>query len=559
MDSIERFKKHKKTQERIEHRRGLSLAADQNLVQHYLESEVDFNSIKNSTEKLNRIYERQTNIDVTDKDVNDLLQKMKNDFNQEHFKSLVSACKKDVISAIVIPFGLGRVISKFDKNGGNVTTTRNFEQGVTATPEDTERYSEWTKSNTEFNREPYDYDIKVDKEGCPIKNKNGDFKKTQFNSTKKKDIFKKMEDNSSVIDGYTGKELGLKNKDKIDSHKSIHLEHITSVKEIEISSKNHLFAKGETPEERQSDRVGLARNDNNLTLIEGSVNNSKGCEDLQEWVKKKGDHYDVKPELIEREYKKSKNFLEDESLKRQVKKQGTETAITGATEGVKMGRQQALGIILYEFFDAVFDELHDVYKNGFSTESSGDRFLHIVKERLSRIVNRIVSRWKDAGTSFADGFISGFLSNLVTVVINMFIRTGTRIVRIIREGFFSLMKAMKMICFPPEGMTIAQAAHEASKLIAAGLVVTGGIAIEQYIDTMIKTMPMLEPFADILTSILIGGLTGLATTLIVYAIDKIDFFKVNDDEKHVFIMNKLEASLENLFVEGDVLIAEMAF
>jgi hypothetical protein len=116
-----------------------------------------------------------------------------------------------------------------------------------------------------------------------------------------------------------------------------------------------------------------------------------------------------------------------------------------------------------------------------------------------------------------------------------------------------------MLCFPPEGMTIAQAAHEASKLIAAGLVVIGGIAVEQHIDNMIKAAPWLEPFADILTTVLVGGLTGLATTFIVYAIDKIDIFKVNAHERHEFVMGRLETSLDKMFAEGDALVSELAY
>jgi hypothetical protein len=46
---------------------------------------------------------------------------------------------------------------------------------------------------------------------------------------------------------------------------------------------------------------------------------------------------------------------------------------------------------------------------------------------------------------------------------------------------------------------------------------------------------------------------------VIYAIDKIDIFKVNDSQKHDFIMHKLETSMENMSAEADVLIAEMAF
>ena len=104
-----------------------------------------------------------------------------------------------------------------------------------------------------------------------------------------------------------------------------------------------------------------------------------------------------------------------------------------------------------------------------------------------------------------------------------------------------------------------EAAHEASKLIAAGLTVVGGIAAEQNIDTMIKGFPVLEPFADLITTVLAGGLTGLATALIVYAIDRMDFFNVEKKKNHALVMGRLEANMEKMFAEGEALISDMSF
>ena len=568
MNTTERFLRHKRVLKQVNDRHGLSLVADQRLVKKFLDSDVDLTAIHDFDKEFNRKYDLTFNTEVTDREANELLGVLRKDFDDQRFDELIASCKKDILSSIVGPFGLGFIVSKFDINGGNVTTLHNFEQGVTATSEDAKRFSEWENSTTgPLNREPYDYDTKPNRFGQPVVNEYGKIKKTQFNSTKKKELFKKMGEGEPVTDGYTGKQLGTKINNNINKEAEIDLEHITSVKEIETESGNHLFAKGNSSEERQLDRVSLARNDNNLTLTQGSLNSSKGDKDLREWASgpnrknpsmTNAEFYDANPELIEKEYRKSKDFLKNESQKRQIKKQSRETLVTGAKEGLKMGTQQALGLVFCEFFSATFDEIQDVYKNGFAGGFEDAQFLHILKKRLFRIAKRIAARWKDACKAFSDGFISGFLSNLVTVIINMFVRTGKRMVRIIREGFFSLLRAVKMICLPPEGLSLAEAAHEASKLIAAGLVVVGGIAVEQHIDNMIKAAPVVEPFAEIITTILVGGLTGLATTFIVYAIDKIDLFKVNDEEKHEFVMSRLETSLDQMFLKGDAVISELS-
>jgi hypothetical protein len=568
MGYVERFKKRKQLIKNIEKRNNFSIAADQEILKLFNNSKIDFDLINNIEHELNEKYDFNCDTDVSDEEADELLSILEKEFDTKKFDNLLKSCKKDILSSIIGPFGLGFLVAKLDKNGGNVTTNHNFEQGVTATKEDAVRYSEWMKSKSKFNRDPYDYDPKLNRYGEIVTNKNGEQVKVQFNSTKKKEIYNNKKDGDKIVDGYTGKTLGVKENNQIKKDAQIDLEHITSVKGIEVDSKNHLFAEGSNTEARQKDRVDLARNDNNLTLIEGSMNSSKGDKDLKLWAEKQNskdpsktnaEYYEIDPELINKEYKKSKKLIKHHQISRQFKKQGKEILTTGSKEGLKMGTQQALGLVLFEFFDAAFDELQDIYKNSFDNGFEDKTFFIIFKERLSRIAQRVAKKWKDACKAFADGFIFGFLSNLVTVIINMFIRTGKRVVRIIREGFFSLLKAIKLICFPPENMTPPQAAHEASKLVAAGIVIVGGIAIEQNIDNMIKTAPLLEPFADLLTTILIGGLTGLSTTFIVYAIDKIDVFKVNDNEKHEIILERLENKLENMFDEGEVLVEKLSF
>lgn len=528
MNSIERFKKQKATLKKIEQRKGISLVADRDLVDNFLASEADSNAIQVYSDRMDEQYNFNPDTKVTDQEVNDLLLILRNDFDNQHFNELVSACKKDVISAIINPFGLGMLVAKLDKNGGNVTTVNNAKQNVYAKEEDKYNRKEYTHSKN---------------------NKGQAFAGQSKNSIGSEFTKSQLSDNGTLIDAYTG---------KVEFAKNTSPDHIVSTSEFH---KNGGFM---LSSERKAD---FATDTNNLASTNRSINQSMSDADKQEWAIQKqnnrettnSEYFDIDNDRLTKNHKRGKETskIHEPDISDKTKYYGKAIAYTGATEATKMGAQQALGLVLYEFFDAAFDEIEEIYQNGFSTSCTDDHFLHVVKERFSRIATRIASRWKDVGTAFAGGFISGLLSNLVTVVINMFVRTGKRMVRMIREGFYSLLRAIKMLYFPPQGMTHTQAAHEASKLIATGLVVIGGIVVEQHIDAMIKAAPMLEPFADVLTSILVGSLTGLATTLVVYTIDKIDFFNVNEHEKHTFIMNKLETNLSTMFAETDLLIADI--
>ncbi|MEI6057256.1 MAG: lactate permease, partial [Lentisphaerota bacterium] len=353
----------------------------------------------------------------------------------------MSECKDKVISSILVPFGLGKIVFQGDKDGGNVTTTNNFEKGIVATKADGKKYDEWLNNVSHFDRKPYEQDF----------------------PDKRKNIFQSSD---KVTDGYTGKELPKDGR--------THLDHITSANEIDTDPRANLF-------QAKDKRVTMANSDKNLTMTDSSLNMSKKDSDLNTWANKPSsddpsktnrEKYGIDKKLMKEKYEQSKSHISKTLAYDQFKKQVPEVLITGASEVAKMGLQQSVGILLSEFFSSVFDEVKDVYKHSFRADFKVEGFFAILGARLKRIAEKVTSKWKDVLTAFKDGAISGFLSNLATTIINMFVTTAKRVVRMIREGFFFLLKAIKMLIFPPKGMTFKQAAHEATKLIGAGLAIT---------------------------------------------------------------------------------------
>lgn len=528
VDSIERFIRRKMAQEQRDSQRGLAVVVDDRLVNEFLHSEVDWNSVQRVHEELDAKYDFEFDVEVSEEEVHELLNVLESEFNDERFRDLLTSCRDDVLAAVVGPFGLGGMVSGGDKDGGNVTTIQNAKQGVYAREQDGYERRDYTGAKNSAGRSF---------EGASKNSVGSEFTRSQLKGDK-------------LRDGYTG---------RIEKGSQTSPDHVVSLSEFHKSGGYMLSS------ERKAD---FATDPENLASIRRDINQSKSDHDAMEWLEKKQsgreqnnkEHYRIDPKRLQEKVEKGRASAKGHlpNTKEKVIYYGKEISTTGAYEGIKKGLQQAIGLVLCEFFKSTFDEIQDIYERGFSDGFDDGRFISVLKERLSRIAARTVAKWQDACEGFRDGFISGFLSNLVTVIINMFVRTGKRIVRIIREGFFSLLRAIKILCFPPEGMTTGQAAHEASKLIAAGLATIGGIAVEQHIDNMIKLAPGLELFADILTTVLIGGLTGLATTFIVYAIDKIDVFKVNEQRRHEVVMGRFETSLNRMFEEGDALVNNLA-
>ena len=245
----------------------------------------------------------------------------------------------------------------------------------------------------------------------------------------------------------------------------------------------------------------------------------------------------------------------DNAIEPQIPK-GLDFAQRAAADGVKTGNrqglQQALALLVSELISAVFAEVKDVFANGWKSGDYNASWLESLKKRLNRIGRYLFDRWKDVAAAFGTGWLSGFLSATITALLNMFVRTSKNMVRIIREGFLSIIKAIKVLLFPPEGMNLRQATHEATKVFTTGLVVTGGILAGEAIAGRL-------PLGDVLGPVLGGLISGLGSLFVVYMLDKLDLFGVNSDERHAFIIGTLEdriadatRKIENIAAESEL-------
>ncbi len=276
----------------------------------------------------------------------------------------------------------------------------------------------------------------------------------------------------------------------------------------------------------------------NHEFTHSSINRSKGEHDLKEFSDKNGAVDKRRTNAAHaRAQKAAEKYVPSDSLDKTlfVTKRAAQD---GVSVGARQGLQQAIGLLMSEFISAIFAEVKDILNNGFKGSQYDITWIEALKVRLNIVKDKLVSKWKDVAAAFAAGSLSGFMSTIITSLLNMFVRTGKNVVRIIREGFMSLTKALKVLMFPPEGMSTKKAAHAAVKVLATGLVVTGGILIGE----SIAASPVMAaiPFSETIIMVLTGLMTGLGSLFVVFMLDKLDLFGVNADERHKFIMGELE-------------------
>lgn len=463
-------------------------------------------------------------------DPDTLLGEIREGLKEKHFEALVDSCKRECLQAVIRPFVVARVLFS-DKEGGNVDTVHNVRMNVFATEQERIRYEE--REAYEIAKDKYKQDKKYRDENAKISKR------------------KCAEKGKKVDDSYTDNQLGLGEDRDLD--------HVVPTSEVHNDAGVYLA---------ELNPIELANNELNLKPTNASINRSKNGDTAKQFAARLRQQSEARKEKIKE--LESLDSLTDKQAKELNKLKKLETVneekllkaddaarkemnssinkayytsnkfigsaiSTGISEGRRMGTQQALGVLMEEFVLAAFDEVKDAWKNGFVARVD-DGFLAALKERLMRVVARVLAKWREALTAFKDGSISGFLSNLVTVIINMFFTTSARLVRVIREGFMSLYRALKLLICPPEGMSFAEAADAATKLLAAGCVTGVGVMLEQWVETHLLFLGPLAPYASTIVSALV---TGLGTVFVTYMLERLDLFGVQAKCRHDKVMTKL--------------------
>ncbi|MGC3590375.1 hypothetical protein ACPTHL_29890 [Pseudomonas aeruginosa] len=459
------------------------------------------------------------------------MEKTLTELREERLQKLFADCQQQVLGQIIGPFGLSMAMFE-DKNGGNVTTLHNFsrdDDAYVATESDKALHAHSKIEYDEDVRSLYEIDTK----------KKAD---TTGGKTWEK---KRDEKIKQGVDEYTGAVVSSDGKITLKSGEVVNaeLDHVVSIGETHRSAKNHLAlgkvvtdpATGEQVVDTSRIRE-MVNHDDNLALTNKPANGSKKAHDLKEWAGKEradgttnAEEFGLDDRLVDEAYSKARAHVESTANNALLKKQTTELLQTGAKQAALMGLRQSLGLLLTELVNGLFNEFKVLIKAGVE---AGKTLFEEIKERLQRVIASVVKKIPAAASQAFQGGVSGFMSNLITFLINNFLSTAKRFVTIIREGLLGLVKAFKMIMFPPKGMTSSEALQEGLKVLTAVVVTSVGFLLQESVATFLKTLPFLIPVADAVSGVLIGIMTGLLSAFLAYQLDNLfERYRYAYDEK----------------------------
>lgn len=428
------------------------------------------------------------------------IQDLQSQLPAEQNKTLLELCKINAIETVTSQFGLASLFITA-QDGGSVTTTHNFEKGITANERDQQAYQNMQNNQS--------------KDWQEVRKQSGYEK--DFPKRRKQDF----QNNDKIYDAYTGKELP---KDK-----STQLDHIVPVKEIEQNSAAHLFLSEE-------ERAAMATDPKNTAYTNNSINQSKGEQSMEDFLDKKvkgqaknnAERFDIDKEKAKQADKIARQHIESTIDLATFKKYSTEVLATGGKDAVKMLGTQTIGMIFREIIQGTMIELRATFDNK-GSESLKDIFVRF-KQRIQKIWHDLKENLGSILKGSIGSGITAFFSNIVVFVINLFATTLKRIVSMIRAGFVSLVQAVKILVNPPVDMPKEEVHYQALKILTTGLIGALSLGLTAAIDNLLKPIPGMQlpvPFSDgrtvsdaiaVTVSALIGG---ILSTIALYWMDKL--------------------------------------
>lgn len=418
--------------------------------------------------------------------------------------------EKTVITSLTTSFGLDFLLFK-DKQGGEVDTIHNVRNGVWATDAEKQRFQQ----RDEYDSTPYHQHANYiatgqkDKASQAAGTLKDPYRSKVMAANEQRNLdhvisAKEIHDDAGrVLAGLSGVELANQSSNLQTTHETINkskkqtpineyldkLPGLVSNHEKSLAGDRARLTKmpRETPQQQHEARAL----EDKIRKTESKINELKTV-DPEGMRKRDAEARAPYDQQINAAYYTSSKFLH-------------QTARATGSAALAMGTRQMLGLVMAEVWFELREQLPallDKLKHTFSLEA----FVDSINKSLKGIWKRVQARFNDFLVAFKDGVFAGVLGSLTTTVFNIFATTQAMAIKIIRELWGQLVKAIKLMVFNPDQLSFVEQCQAVTSLLSVGVAtVVGTMAYTQLV-------PFLSfPFGTELAAFAGALVTGLVT------------------------------------------------
>ena len=213
--------------------------------------------------------------------------------------------------------------------------------------------------------------------------------------------------------------------------------------------------------------------------------------------------------------------------KQLAKQKAKEIHLGNAKNAGKQSLMYFAGNVVLLVMKPLYYEIKDIVMNGFQNGVHAKGVKEAMSIRFGRVKEYVwnyISSQKAVLGSLYD-MLKDFISAFIEGIIGMFVGVFKKILRVLKEGVKIGMQAYSTL-FGEESKnkTAAEKGDAIVKLLGGSVVALCGIGI----NTLLEKLPMLnEEGREVISTLL----SGLASILLFYALDKADLFNVKKDKR----------------------------
>ena len=245
----------------------------------------------------------------------------------------------------------------------------------------------------------------------------------------------------------------------------------------------------------------------------------------------KADHVERKAAMDKRQQELGRKLTEAERAQvdnELAKKKAANIHMGNAEAAGKQTLMYAMGSVVLMILKPLYYEIKDGFVNGFKEGVNATSYKEAFKIRFGRIKNYIISQINNLSNLLGNmmDMLKNFISALVEGLLGMFVGIFKKIFRVLKEGIKVFMEAWPIL-FGKESknMTAAQKGDAIIKILGGSAVALCGIGIDMLLDKLGFIPEWLRgPVATLLS--------GLASALMFYALDKADLFNVKAEQRN---------------------------
>lgn len=418
--------------------------------------------------------------------------------------------EKTVVNSLATSFGLDFLLFQ-DKHGGDVNTVHNARNGVWATEQEKQSFEQRGAYNPDpyHQHENYIATGRRDKATHLAGDLHDPYRNATLTAAQKRNLdhvisAKEIHDDAGrVLAGLDGVELANQSSNLQTTHESINKSKGQTPINDYLRDLPNLIGRSESKLAKDRARLAaLPRNtpeqQHNARVLEDQIrkdeNKIETLKAIDPDEMRKRDEAARAPynEQINRTYYTSSKFLK-------------QSASASLEAGLKMGARQMLGLVLAEVWFELRGQvpvLLEKLKHKFDFET----FIDSVNDTLKGVWARVQKRFTDFLIGFKDGVFAGVMASATTTLFNVFATTKVMAVKIIREVWGQLVKAIKLMIFNPEQLSFVDLCKTVTSLMSLGAATVVGTMVHA------QLLPLCSfPFGGELVAFASALVTGVVT------------------------------------------------